>query len=79
MNIDNMNIGVKNSEILNLKLLLELHLKPLQKHTSLSFPISDLVSLQNVKFSILILYLTFPLLVTATIHGISSKIILINS
>ena len=77
MNIDNMNIGVKNS--LNLKLLLELHLKPLQKHTSLSFPMSDLVSLQNVKFSILISYLTFPLLVTATIHGISSKIILINS
>ena len=77
MNIDNMNIGVKNS--LNLKLLLELHLKPLQKHTSLSFPMSDLVSLQNVKFSILILYLTFPILVTATIHGISSKIILINS
>ena len=77
MNIDNMNIGVKNS--LNLKLLLELHLKPLQKHTSLSFPMSDLVSLQNEKFSILILYLTFPLLVTATIHGISSKIILINS
>ena len=77
MNIDNMNIGVKNS--LNLKLLLELHLKPLQKHTSLSFPMSDLVSLQNVKFSILILYLTFPILVTATIHGISSKVILINS
>ena len=77
MNVDNMNIGVKNS--LNLKLLLELHLKPLQKHTSLSFPMSDLVSLQNVKFSILILYLTFAILVTATIHGISSKIILINS